>query len=104
MALFDICGVRFADTDTACRLFYFPSHHELREAGKNGFPAIKIRSRYFYPVDLCRRWFINPKAREGLKTSLEGLKKKIYRAEKEEAKDQWFCKVDDFDDNRPWMA
>ena len=103
MALFDICGVRFADTDTACRLFYFGSHHELREAGKNGFPAIKIKSRYFYPVDLCRKFFTT-KDKEGLKTSVEHLKRSIYRAAEEKDKENWFRKVDDFDDSRPWMA
>ena len=103
MALFDICGVRFADTDTACRLFYFGSHHELREAGKNGFPAIKIKSRYFYPVDLCRRYFIT-KDKDGIKKSVENLKRFVYRAAEELPKDNWFRKVDDYDDTRPWNA
>lgn len=103
MALFDICGVRFADTDTACRLFYFGSHHELREAGKNGFPAIKIKSRYFYPVDLCSRFFTT-KDKEGLKASVEHLKRSISRAAEDKEKENWFRKVDDFDDSRPWMA
>lgn len=103
MALFDICGVRFADTDTACRLFYFASHHELREAGKNGFPSIKIRGRYFYPVDLCRKFYTSVD-KDGVKEAVKNLSRMVYRAADELPKEQYFRKVDDYDEERPWNA
>lgn len=103
MALFDVCGIRMADVETACRIFYFPTHHALKEAAKDGFPAVKIFDRYFYPVDLCRKFFIT-KDKDGIKTSVENLKRFVYRAAAELPKDNWFRKVDDFDDSRPWMA
>ena len=102
MALFDVCGVRMADIETACRIFYFPSHHDIRAAAKDGFPTIKIFDRYFYPVDLCRKYYAS-KDRAGIKTAVADLARMVHRHAKEFPKEEWFRKVD-FDDARPWTA
>lgn len=103
MALFDVCGIRMADVETACRIFYFPTHHALKEAAKDGFPAVKIFDRYFYPVDLGRKYF-TVKDRKTLRPAVDELTRKVHRYEKDDPKDKWFRKVDDFNDAYPWQA
>ena len=96
----DICGVRMADTDAACRIFYYPNHSELKQDIKRGLPHIKVRNRYFFPIDLCRRWYTG----NDVKSSIDGLKRMVHRADAELPKEQWFRKVDDYDGTNPWNA
>lgn len=98
--LVEICGVRFADTDAACRLFYYATHSDLKQDIKRGLPCVKVRSRYFFPIDLCRKWYLG----KDVKSSLDALKKLIYRASDDLPKEQWFRKVDEYDGTKPWNA
>ena len=47
-------------------------YSSLKEAAKDGFPAVKIFDRYFYPVDLGRKFFV-VKDRKTLRPAVEEL-------------------------------
>ena len=103
MALFDVCGVHMADIETACRIFYFPHHHDLKAAAKDGFPCVKIFDRYFYPVDLGRKYYA-VKDKTSIKPEAERIASVVHKAVKSSPKEEWFRKVEDYDESRPWSA
>ncbi|MGI5885424.1 MAG: hypothetical protein ACOX83_10755 [Candidatus Spyradocola sp.] len=79
-----ICGVKCVSSLDACGEFH-AENNELRAFRQQGMPYLKVGRYYYYPLDLCHRWFNG----EQLKQEKRTLANAVHEAARTRPRAEW---------------